>query len=66
MADLAPEAIFKRDTAVVGAALFALMLLSWLALITSTGTGMGPFAMSGWRLPSGGPAAQSWTPAVIG
>jgi hypothetical protein len=34
MADLALEAIFKRDTAVVGAALLALMLLSWLALIT--------------------------------
>lgn len=65
MADLAPEAIFKRDTAVVVAALLALMLLSWLALITGAGTGMDPFAMSGWRLPSGGPAAQSWswTPA---
>ncbi|HEV3242429.1 MAG TPA: DUF2182 domain-containing protein [Methyloceanibacter sp.] len=65
MADLALEAIFKRDTAVVGAALLALMLLSWLALITGAGTGMDPFAMSGWLLPSGGPVAQSWswTPA---
>jgi hypothetical protein len=54
MADLALEAIFKRDTAVVGAALLALMLLSWLALITGAGTGMDPFAMSGWLLPRAG------------
>ena len=61
MIDFAPEAIFKRDTAVVAAALLALTLLAWLALLAGAGTGMDPFAMSGWLLPSRGPAAQSWT-----
>jgi len=61
MTDFALETIFKRDTAVVAAALLALTLLAWLALLAGAGTGMDPFAMSAWLLPSGGPAAQSWT-----
>jgi predicted metal-binding membrane protein len=64
MADLALEAIFKRDNTVTALALLALMLLAWLALIAGAGTGMDPFAMSGWFLPAG-PAAESgsWTHA---
>jgi predicted metal-binding membrane protein len=61
MTDLALEAIFRRDTAVIAVALLALTVLAWLALLAGAGTGMDPFAMSGWLLPSGGPAAQSWT-----
>jgi predicted metal-binding membrane protein len=61
MTDFALETIFKRDTAVVAAALLALTLLAWLALLAGAGTGMDPFAMSGWLLPAGGAAAQSWT-----
>ena len=61
MTDFALEAIFKRDNAVVAAALLALTLLAWLALLAGAGTGMDPLAMSAWLLPLGGPAAQSWT-----
>ena len=61
MTGFALEAIFKRDTAVVAAALLALTLLAWLALLAGAGTGMDTLAMSGWLLPSGGAAAQSWT-----
>ena len=61
MTDFALEAIFKRDTAVVAAALLALTLLAWLALLAGAGTGMDTLAMSGWLLPSGGAAAQSWS-----
>ena len=64
MADLALEAIFKRDNTVVALALLALMLLAWLALIAGAGTGMDPFAMSGWFLPAGPPAeSEPWTHA---
>ena len=65
MTELALEAIFRRDTAVVACALLALTLLAWLALLAGAGTGMDPVAMSGWLLPSGEPAAKSWawTPA---
>ena len=61
MADLALEAILKRDNAVVASALLTLMGLAWLALLSGASTGMDPFAMSGWLLPLGGPAAESWT-----
>jgi predicted metal-binding membrane protein len=61
MTGFALEAIFKRDTAVVAFALLALTLLVWLALLAGAGTGMDPFAMSGWLLPAGGASAQSWT-----
>jgi hypothetical protein len=54
------EAIFRRDTAVVAVALLALTLLAWLALLAGAGTGMDPFAMSGWLWPLGGPVAQIW------
>ena len=66
MTGFALEAIFKRDTAVVAAALLALTLLAWLVLLAGAGTGMDPLAMSGWLLPSGGAAAQSWswTPSI--
>jgi len=64
MADLALEAIFKRDNTVVALALLALMLLAWLALVAGAGTGMDPFAMSGWFLPAGPPAeSEPWTHA---
>jgi hypothetical protein len=53
MADLALEAIFKRDNTVTALALLALMLLACLALLAGAGTGMDPFAMSGWFLPAG-------------
>ena len=68
MTDFALEAIFKRDTAVVAAALLALTLLAWLALLAGAGTGMDTLAMSGWLLPSGGAATQSWSldPLLIG
>jgi predicted metal-binding membrane protein len=55
VAALAFEDLFKRDTAVVAAALILLTLLAWLALLAGAGTGMDPFAMSGWLLPSGPP-----------
>jgi predicted metal-binding membrane protein len=59
------EILVKRDGAVVAAALLALMLLAWLALLAGAGTGMDPFAMSGWMLPAGLPPAMSgpWTVA---
>lgn len=65
MPEIAFEAIFRRDNAIAAAALVALALLAWLVLLAGAGTGMDPFAMSGWLLPSGSPAAQSgaWTPA---
>jgi predicted metal-binding membrane protein len=62
MAGAAVETIFKHDNAVVAAALILLALLAWLALFAGAGTGMDPFAMSGWLLPSGPPMASGpWT-----
>jgi predicted metal-binding membrane protein len=58
------ETLFRRDTAVAAAAVLVLTFLAWLALLAGAGTGMDPFAMSGWQLPAGAPAATgSWTPA---
>jgi predicted metal-binding membrane protein len=50
------ETLFRRDDAVVLAALFLLALLAWLATIAGAGTGMDPFAMSGWGVPAAPPA----------
>ena len=61
MTGFALEAVFKRDTVVVALALLALTLLAWLVLLAGAGTGMNTLAMSGWLLPSGGAAVQSWT-----
>jgi len=65
MATLALEALLRRETAIVVAALAVLTLLAWLAVLVGAGTGMDPFAMSGWFFPYGDPAAQSgtWTPS---
>src|SRR5262245_12338741 len=48
--------LFKREDAVVLAALFLLLLRAWLATLIGAGTGMDPFAMSGWRAPAPPPA----------
>ncbi len=62
MTGSAIETLFKRDNAVVLAALFLIALLAWLATIAGAGTGMDPFAMSGWRAPAAPPAPGSaWT-----
>jgi predicted metal-binding membrane protein len=50
------ETLFKREDAVVLAALVLLALLAWLATVAGAGTGMDPFAMSGWRVPAAPPA----------
>jgi predicted metal-binding membrane protein len=65
MAALALEALLRRETAIIIAALVVLTLLAWLAVLVGAGTGMDPFAMSGWFFPYGDPAAQSgtWTPS---
>jgi len=55
------EALFRRETAVVSAALILLSVLAWLALLAGAGTGMSPAAMSGWWLPMELPAAESWS-----
>jgi predicted metal-binding membrane protein len=59
----AVEALFRREDIVVLAALVVLTLLAWLALVAGAGTGMDPFAMSGWLLPVTQPAAPApaWT-----
>jgi len=59
----AVEALVRRETIVVLSALGALMLLAWVALLAGAGTGMNPFAMSGWLMPVGQPAApgSAWT-----
>jgi predicted metal-binding membrane protein len=51
MATLALEALLRRETAIVVAALVVLTLLAWLAVLVGAGTGMDPFAMSGWFFP---------------
>ena len=55
------ETLFRRDTAVVAAALILLTLLAWLALLAGAGTGMSAIAMSGWWLPMSLPAGESWS-----
>jgi predicted metal-binding membrane protein len=60
MTGFALEDIFKRDSLVVAFALLALAVLAWLVLLAGAGTGMDTLAMSGWLLPLGGAAAQSW------
>ncbi len=59
MTGTAVEALFRRESIVVLAALVALMLLAWVALLAGAGTGMDPFAMSGW-LHAGGAASGAW------
>jgi predicted metal-binding membrane protein len=49
------EMLFKREDAVVLAALVLLALLAWLATLAGAGTGMDPFAMSGWKVPAAPP-----------
>ena len=55
------EALLKRETALVATALVVLSGLAWLALLAGGGTGMSPTAMSGWWMPMGLPAAESWS-----
>lgn len=58
------ETLLRRQDAVIVAALAALTVLAWLALLAGAGTGMDPFAMSGWLMPAMPPAAPAvWTPA---
>ena len=58
----AVEALLRREDIVVLAALVVLIVLAWLALFTGAGTGMDPFAMTGWLLPVTPPAAApAWT-----
>ncbi|ODR98831.1 hypothetical protein AUC68_06445 [Methyloceanibacter methanicus] len=54
------EALLRRESAVVTAALIVLILLAWLALLAGAGTGMSVVAMSGWWLPMSLPAGESW------
>jgi len=61
VSNTAIEALFRRETAVVGAVLILLSVLAWLALLAGAGTGMSPAAMSGWWLPMELPAAESWS-----
>src|SRR5262245_50572880 len=64
MPDTAIEAILRRDGFIVAAALAVLALLAWAVLLAGAGTGMDPFAMSGWLMPLALPPAFSgeWTP----
>jgi predicted metal-binding membrane protein len=58
----AVEALVRREDIVVLTALVVLIVLAWLALFTGAGTGMDPFAMTGWLLPVTPPAAApAWT-----
>ena len=64
MAEAALESLLRRDTLIVIAALVALTLLAWIAVLTGAGTGMNPFAMTDlaapWRaFPTG--ASGSWS-----
>ena len=52
------ETLLRRDGLIVAAALIALLILAWAALLAGAGTGMDPYAMSGWLWPEG-PAVQS-------
>jgi predicted metal-binding membrane protein len=57
------EKLFKREDALVAAALVVMVVLSWLALLGGAGTGMDPVAMTGWLMPfTLSPATPSdWT-----
>ena len=59
MTGVAVEALLRRENALVIAALAALILLAWGALLLGAGTGMDPFAMSGWLMPLELPPALS-------
>lgn len=61
MGGTALESVLRRENAIVFAALAALTLLAWLALLAGAGTGMSPAAMSGWWLPLELPPAESWS-----
>lgn len=61
MSGIAVERLFRRDVAVVAAALLTLTLLAWLALLGGAGTGMDPIAMSGWLMPATPLAPAAWT-----
>lgn len=62
-AESALEKLLKHDTLLVLLALAALIALAWLAVLMGAGTGMSPFAMSGWLLPAAAPPADTaWTP----
>src|SRR5687768_11982431 len=65
MRETAIEVWCKRESTLVLAALAALILLAWAALLLGAGTGMDPFAMSGWLMPFELPPALSanWTAA---
>jgi predicted metal-binding membrane protein len=53
------EGLFRRENTLVVAALAALILLAWTSLLLGAGTGMDPFAMSGWLMPLDLPPALS-------
>jgi predicted metal-binding membrane protein len=60
----AVEALVRREDLVVLAALVALVVLAWVALLAGAGTGMDPFAMSAWLMPAMPPAEPAaWTPS---
>jgi predicted metal-binding membrane protein len=65
MSGTAVETLFRRDDAVVLAAIVTLILLAWLATIAGAGTGMDPFAMSGWSIGVAQPSASgtAWAPS---
>jgi hypothetical protein len=54
--------ILQGEDTEPGATVFQVFAsLAWLAVLAGAGTGMDLFAMSGWMLPSGEPASESWT-----
>jgi predicted metal-binding membrane protein len=62
VSNTAAEALVRREDFVVAAALVALIVLAWLALLAGAGTGMDPFAMSAWLMPAMPPAEPvAWT-----
>ncbi len=65
MRGTAIETLLRREGVAVLAALVTLTLLAWLALLAGAGTGMDPFAMSGWLMPVTLPPALSsaWRPS---
>jgi predicted metal-binding membrane protein len=64
MTEAAMDGLFRRENTLVIAALAALIVFAWAALLLGAGTGMDPFAMSGWLMPRELPPALSaeWTP----
>jgi predicted metal-binding membrane protein len=63
MSGIAVERVFRHEGGIVLGALLLLILLAWLFMFAGAGTGMDPFAMSGWLMPFALPAALSsdWT-----